>query len=128
MGRTERNPRRHSLRLIRLCFAAAALLLSCRTVLAQTEAPGLSPLPSAEQVIQRSQDSYSGSIPQGKATPEVIELTVDDALDRGLKYNLGLYLSDRVTDQTRAAHLRSLADLMPVVNGGFTEEAERLNL
>ena len=29
------------------------------------------------------------------------------ALDMGLKYNLGLYLSDRVTDQARAARLKA---------------------
>ena len=112
--------RRHTLRLSYLCFGAV-LLLGGGTLLAQ-DTPGLSPLPSAEQVIQRSQDTFSGSIPQGKATPEVIDLTVEDALDRGLKYNLGLYLSDRATDQTRAARLRSLAELMPVVNGAFSEE------
>jgi len=106
----------------------AILLLGCGAALAQTEAPGLTSLPSAEQVIQRNQDTFSGSIPQGKATSEVIDLTVEDALDRGLKYNLGLYLSDRATDQSRAARLRALAELMPVVNGGLTEEAERLNL
>jgi outer membrane protein TolC len=104
------------------------LLLISGTALAQTEAPGLSPLPSAEQVIQRPQDTFSQSIPQGKATPEVIDLSVEDALDRGLKYNLGLYLSDRATDQSRAARLRSLAELMPVVNGAVSEQAERINL
>ena len=64
--------------------------------------PGLSSLPSAEQVIQRAQDPTSGSIPQGKATNEVVDLTVEDALDRGLRYNLGLYLSERATEQTRS--------------------------
>jgi len=110
---------------IGLCAAA---ILSSSLALAQVQSPGLTSLPSAEQVIQRNQDSYSGSIPQGKATSEIIDLTVEDALDRGLKYNLGLYLSERVTEQSRAARLRSLSELMPVVNGGFTEEVERLNL
>jgi outer membrane protein TolC len=90
--------------------------------------PGLTTLPSADQVIQRSQDPYNGSIPQGQATNQVIQLSVADALDRGLKYNLGLYLSERATDQTRAERLRALSKLMPVINGGFTEEEQRLNL
>ena len=116
--------------ILRLSYGwlGTTLLLGCGTALAQTETPGLTSLPSAEQVIQRPHDNFSGSIPQGQATPEVIDLTVDDALNRGLKYNLGLYLSDRATDQSRAARLRALAELMPVVNGGFTEQAERLNL
>jgi outer membrane protein TolC len=108
--------------------AAMLAVFLCCPASAQDVTPGVTSLPSAEQVIQRSQDTFSGSLPQGKATPEVIDLTVEDALDRGLKYNLGLYLSDRATEQTRAARLRTLSDLMPVVNGGFTEEAERLNL
>ena len=107
---------------------SAALLASCCAAVAQTTSPVLPSLPSAEQIIQRQQDPFGGSIPQGKATPEVIELTVEDALDRGLKYNLGLYLSERATDQTRASRLRSLAELMPVINGGFTEEAQKINL
>ena len=127
MERLGNNFRRPDTRLSCL-WLGAVLLLSGGAALAQTEAPGLTSLPSAEQVIQRPQDNFSGSIPQGKATPEVIDLTVEDALDRGLKYNLGLYLSDRATDQSRAARLRSLSELMPVVNGGLTEQAERINL
>jgi outer membrane protein TolC len=112
----------------RIFLCAIVMLLSVCAVFAQAQAPGLTSLPSAEQVIQRSQDPFSGSIPQGKATPDVIDLTVEDALDRALKYNLGLYLSDRATEQSRAARLRTLSDLMPMVNGTVSEQAERLNL
>ena len=112
---------------VRIGLGAAAILSSSLAV-AQVQSPGLTSLPSAEQVIQRNQDSYSGSIPQGKATSEVIDLTVEDALDRGLKYNLGLYLSERATEQSRAARLHSLSELMPVVNGAFSEGVDRLNL
>ena len=108
--------------------ASAAVAFSCCLASAQTQAPGLTSLPSAEQVIQRVQDPYLGSIPQGKATPGVMDLTVQDALDRGLKYNLGLYFSERTTEQTRAARLRALAELLPTVNGGVTEEALKINL
>lgn len=108
--------------------SAAVLLLSSGLALGQTSTPGLTSLPSAEQVIQRQTDPYSGSLPQGKATSEVIDLSIQDALDRGLKYNLGLYLSERATEQTRAERLRALSNLMPVVNGGFTEEEQKINL
>jgi outer membrane protein TolC len=108
-----------------LSSTVVVLLYNC---VAFGQQPGLTSLPSAEQVIQRSQDPYSGSIPQGQATNEAIQLSVADALDRGLKYNLGLYLSERATDQTRAERLRALSNLMPVINGGFTEEEQRLNL
>jgi outer membrane protein TolC len=85
-------------------------------------------LPSPEEVIQRNTDPYSGSLPQGKATTETMDLSVEQALDLGLKYNLGLYLSDRATAQARAARLRALSQILPNVNGSVTEEVQRLNL
>ncbi len=120
---------RYALIVRRALLGTGALvgLLTCVTF-AQVQEPGLTSLPSAEQVIQRPQDPYTGSIPQGQATPQVIELTIEDALDRGLKYNLGLYLSARATEQSRAAHLQALSKLMPVINGSFGEEVQKLNL
>src|SRR5271165_4457958 len=106
---------------------AAVLLASCPSW-GQTGIGALSTLPTAEQVINRNQDPYAGSIPQGKATPEILDLSIDDALDRGLKYNLGLYLTARATEQSSAAHLRALSDLLPVLNGSFSEEDQKLNL
>src|SRR5690242_157263 len=108
--------------------STAVVLLYSSLAYAQTAPTGLTSLPSAEQVIQRVQDPYLGSIPQGKATGEVIDLTVQDALERGLKYNLGLYFSERATEQIRAERIRSLANLMPVVNGAVTEEIQKINL
>ena len=93
-----------------------------------TNGSPLAPLPSAESVINRNTDNFLGSIPQGKATDETIELTIDDALDRGLKYNLGLYLSNQTTAEARAARVQSLSALLPNINGAFAEELQRLNL
>jgi len=110
-------------------FVAATLFLSCGFAWSQvTGGSSLAPLPSAESVINRNTDNFAGSIPQGKATNEIIELTIDDALDRGLKYNLGLYLSDQTTAEARAARLQSLSALLPNVSGTFGEELQRLNL
>lgn len=115
-------------RVSRAGLAAAAVLLSCCFAFGQTETPGLPSLPSAEQVIQRAQDPYLGSLPHGKATPGVLDLTVEEALDLGLRYNLGLYLSGQATQQSRAARLRALSELMPMLNAGVSEQEEKLNL
>ena len=130
MNRMRRNISTHAYSLRRnSLLVAAALLLSCGPLRAQaTSGSSLAPLPSAEAVITRNTNPYSGSIPQGKATNEVIELTIDDALDRGLKYNLGLYLSDQTTAEARAARVRSLSALLPNISGAFAEELQRLNL
>ncbi|HEY1731889.1 MAG TPA: TolC family protein [Terriglobales bacterium] len=129
MERPESNSPQHSFRFGWIVLSSAAVVVvSGSLALGQTSSPGLTSLPSAEQVIQRAQDPFTGSLPQGKATNEVIDLTVQDALDRGLKYNLGLYFSERATEQTRAERLRALSNLMPVVNGSFTEEEQKINL
>jgi outer membrane protein TolC len=109
--------------------ATASLLLSSALLRAQvTNSSPSAPLPSAEAIINRSTDNFLGSIPQGKANNETIELTIEDALDRGLKYNLGLYLSDQTTAEARAAKLQSLTALLPNINGSFGEELQRINL
>ena len=96
---------------------------------AQTpDATGLAPLPTVESVINRNTNPYFGSIPQGHATGDVIDLTVVDALDRGLKYNLGIFLSTQTTAEARAAPLQTLSHLLPNLNGSFGEQITRTNL
>lgn len=107
---------------------ALTVLWTCCPAVGQSSGQALYSLPSAEQVLNRNQDPFAGSIPQGKATAETIELTIEDALQRGLRYNLGLYLADRVTQQSQAARLRALSDMMPVINGSFAEEDQKINL
>jgi len=115
--------------LKKVTVSVALLLVGPSLAVAQgTNATGLTPLPSPEQVIQRNTDPYAGSLPQGKATGEVMDLTIEQALDMGLKYNLGLYLSDRVTDQARAARLKALSELLPHVSGGISEQVQKINL
>lgn len=113
----------------RLLLSVALPILSASWAAAQTTAnTGLTPLANAEQVIQRNTDPFAGSLPQGKATGQVMELTIDQALDLGLKYNLGLYLSDRTTEQARAARLKALSELLPNLSGAIIEQVQRINL
>ncbi len=112
-----------------LPLVVAMLLLSGGLISAQVvNGSGLPPLPTTEQIINRNTDNFAGSIPQGKASSETIDLTLEDALDRGLKYNLGLYLSNQTTAEARAARMQSLSALLPNINGAFAEELQRLNL
>ena len=124
------RPERNALNKPALCagLIVVSVLLTCSSAMGQTSGQASSALPSAEQVINRNQDPFAGSIPQAKATAETLELTIEDALQRGLKYNLGLYLADRATQQSRASRLRALSDMLPVVNGSFAEEEQKINL
>jgi outer membrane protein TolC len=71
---------------------------------------------------------FLGSVPAGQATPGVIDLPLADAIDRGLKYNLGLVLSQQGTEQARASRLKALADLLPTVSARVAESVQQINL
>jgi outer membrane protein TolC len=69
-----------------------------------------------------------GGTPAGRTTADVIDLSLGDALDRGVKYNLGLLLSTQGTELARAARLRTLSELLPNVSAHITEASEQINL
>ncbi len=75
-----------------------------------------------------NQNPLFGSVPAGKPTAEVLKLTPLEAIDRGLKYNLGLLLSDYATETARGALWRALADLLPNLNLRTAETVQQVNL
>ncbi len=75
------------------------------------------PQPTAAQ----AQSSFQGSIPQGKATADTVSLTLDEAVQRGLKANLGLLLSGVQTANARGQRLQDLQALLPSIDGNIKE-------
>src|SRR4051812_12274401 len=90
----------HILRKTIFAFCAAMLL----TVAANAQFPAgaanqnedssASPMnrPLAPQPQINPGDQFAGSVAEGKATDEVLKISILDAIDRGLKHNLGLLL------------------------------------
>jgi outer membrane protein TolC len=74
------------------------------------------------------QQPFLGSVSQGTATGTSIPLSIADAIDRALRYNLETTLSSQETRVTRAARIRKLSELLPRVNGGITEYVQQINL
>lgn len=77
---------------------------------------------------QAGDESYRGSLPQGTASPNPIPLSLGDAIDRGLRANLGLLTSEQSSDEVRAQRYRALSALLPSVSGQFGETVQQLNL
>ena len=75
-----------------------------------------------------NQNPYSGSISQEKAVPGVIPITLLDAINRGLKYNLGLYTSQTSQQTVQGARLQALANLLPNLNARAADTMQQLNL
>jgi outer membrane protein TolC len=71
---------------------------------------------------------FQGSVPTGIASPDPLSLTLRDAIDRGLRNNLGLLLTGQASETARAERLRSLSALLPQVTGVVSENVEQINL
>src|SRR5690348_17944837 len=61
------------------------------------------------------QGSFLGSVP-GKLEPGVIQLSLRDAISRGLRQNLGLLLAGQDVRSSRGERWRQLGALLPNVN------------
>jgi outer membrane protein TolC len=59
-----------------------------------------------------TQGNFSGSVP-AKLVPGVLPITLQDAMDRGLKQNLGLLLSGEDVRASRGSRWQQLAALLP---------------
>ena len=112
----------------------ASMLIGCvalpREVGAQnvsTQGQLTSPASSVSNALV-TESPYLGSVPTGAPTGTVLNLSLSEALDRGLKYNLGLIESDVRTRTARAERLRRLNELLPNVNASVSQTAEQVNL
>src|SRR5882762_10513759 len=108
-----RNRRRLVLTLLML-FAVSAIV-------AQT-----APAPSIS--LPGSQSPFTGSEPEGKATPEVLQLSFQEAVERGLRNNLGLLLSGDQTIMARGERWKELSSLLPNLSARILENVQTQSL
>jgi len=112
----------------------AFLFVAALTAAAQlpTSSPGAAATEPQAPAINLSQtpvlESFSGSGKVDKPVPGVISLSLLDAMDRGLRHNLGLLLSQQQTEQARAQVRRQLSALLPNISGNASETINQINL
>jgi outer membrane protein TolC len=85
-----------------------------------TQIPGQQTGPTAQ--------SFQGSVAAGEATGQPIDLSLDDAIQRGLKNNLGAILSGTQTASARAQRLSQLQALLPDVEFNAHEAVSQVDL
>ena len=73
-------------------------------------------------------NTFQGSVPSGTASSTPLALTLDDAIQRGLQFNLGLLESQTASQTARADRIQALSSLLPQVTGTLQETDEQLNL
>src|SRR5580700_1926189 len=98
------------------------LLFAVTGVLAQNSAP----TPSIS--LPGSQSPFTGSEPESKATAGVLQLGFQDAIDRGLRNNLGLLLSGDQTITARGERWKELSNLLPNLSARVQEDVQTLSL
>ncbi len=67
-------------------------------------------------------------MPAGNATPSALPLSLKDAIDRGLKQNLGLLLTSEGIPSARGQWWKGLSDLLPNLNTSTSVTAQQINL
>lgn len=90
-----------------------------------SQAPG-SPTPSIS--LPGSQSPYQGSAPEGNATSEVLQIDFSDAIERGLRNNLGLLLAGNQAESAGGARWKELAQLLPNISGRVQEAVQTESL
>jgi outer membrane protein TolC len=152
--RKEASPVATALATAGLCLALLTLVAAPATARAQgssssgssaasPDAPGATTpaqaqfVEGAQQQLQGTngvnlaaptQQSFQGSLVEGAATGTVMDLSLDDAIARGLRTNLGLILQTTAQQSARGQQLEQLQALLPTVTGDASIEVEQVNL
>ena len=74
------------------------------------------------------QSPYQGSVPEKQAADGVLPLTFADAIERGLKNNLGALLKSDATQSARGERWKQLSELLPNVTTATSENVSQENL
>ena len=72
--------------------------------------------------------SYQGSVVQGEASAQLIDLSLDDAIQRGLKNNLGILLNGTQVAGARGQRMSQLQSLLPEVDFKAQESVLEVDL
>jgi len=83
---------------------------------------------ASPQAVGPTAQSFQGSIATGEATADTLALTLDDAIQRGLKNNLGLILSGTQTQSARGQRLSDLQALLPSIDASGKETVMQSDL
>ena len=106
----------------RIVASTLAFFVSVAGLVAQNS------VPSPSVSLPGSQSPFTGSEPEGTATSEVLQLTFQDAIDRGLRNNLGLLLSGDQTIMARGERWKELSNLLPNLQARLQEDVQTQSL
>src|ERR1035438_6101929 len=78
--------------------------------------------------LAQSASSFQGSVAVGEVSPQPINLSLDEAIQRGLKNNLGVILSSTQIGAVRGQRVRQLQSLLPSADFSAKETVMQTDL
>jgi outer membrane protein TolC len=120
----------------RILWASSALALTASIAAAQTSpsqsgsssSNGTATATASSTSASGTASPFTGSVATGKATSEVLKINFEDAIERGLKQNLGALLSSNSIESARGEKWKKLSDILPSLTTDTTETASQANL
>lgn len=99
--------------------------------------PTSSPIATAQQQLygasgtngaEATSSSFQGSVVEGKSTGSVMDLSLDEAIQRGLRNNLGIILQSSAQKNAGGQRLEELQALLPTVTAAASVQVQQVNL
>ena len=112
----------------RKLFITLCLQLLAAPVLSSQVSSGSTPSPGSTISLPGSQSPFTGSEPEGKASSEILQLDFKDAIDRGLRNNLGLLIAGDNTITARGERWKELSNLLPNLEAKAQENVQTQSL
>jgi outer membrane protein TolC len=120
-----------SVRLLTVALLLAIAPVAARLASAQYPSTAVLPSPQADTgspPVFESQGTLLGGVPTGSPSSVPLQLSLDDAVKRGLQYNLGIILGEQSITSARGVRMRALSDLMPKLSANTTDSGQQINL
>src|SRR3984893_12580389 len=109
---------------LRSFLLALCLLPTAASVFAQTGSVAITPSSAPAQ----AQGAFQGSVPSGAASSGPLSLSLDEALKRGLRYNLGAIDSQQGFRRAQGESIVALSPLLPNLSSNLREIDQQIDL
>jgi outer membrane protein TolC len=115
-----------SLKVLSSAILSLIFTLSSSRWMVSQSAGGSPATPSVS--LPGNQNPFLGSAPEGEASAGVLQIDFKEAIDRGLRNNLGLLLAADQTETARGERWKQLSELLPNLSAHVIENVQNQSL
>ena len=126
-----RYGRKQGVKIRRIGWIGLGWLVGMTTICLRAQVPPPpQPVPNGPPPVLNEQlkVDFTGSVPTGTASATPLSLTLRDAIQRGLKYNLGILVNGDLADVASVERRRTLSTLLPNLSVAATQDSQQTDL